>query len=74
MIVSGFKLKYKIQAEIKATAVMECSNWNPWNVLMRMHRRRIKAGDYIYTYWWIDGLMDGMVEGATNMDMRYWYL
>jgi len=30
----------KIQAEIKAKAAVECPNWNLWNVLTRMHRRK----------------------------------
>jgi len=59
MLVLGFKLKC-IQAEIKAQGTEECPNWSPWNVLMRMCRRR-KKDRHLY----ID---DGMVKGTTNTE------
>jgi len=37
-VVSGFKLK--VQAKIKAKATVECPHWIPWNVFMRVHRRK----------------------------------
>jgi len=41
MLVSGFKLKYKLKY-VKAKAAMECPYWNPLNVLTRMHKRKTK--------------------------------
>jgi len=56
-----------MQAEIKAQAAVECHNYSPWNILMRVHRKKD-------TCLYIDGCT---VEDATNRespDNQYGYL
>jgi len=65
MLVLGFKAK--IQADIKAQAVVECPNCSSWNVLTRMCRKKDR-------HLYIDGCT---IEGTTNresLDNQYGYL
>jgi len=45
---------------------VECPNWNPWNVLTGMHRRKRQVSIAIW--------MDGTIKGATNKEsVDNWY-
>jgi len=48
MLISGSKLKHRLKAAV------ECSYWNPWNALVRVHSNDSINGWYGQRYYCLD--------------------